>query len=66
MRAGGFIHGSEKEISYILDGKGNISVLFQKGQFELNGESYIPETCIDEYNEEYGTDYKTDDLYIEV
>lgn len=55
MRAG----GSEKEISYILDGKGNISILFQKGQFELNGESYIPETCIDEYNEEYGTGYKT-------
>lgn len=36
MRACGFIRGSEKEILYILDGKGNISVLFQKGQFELN------------------------------
>lgn len=36
------------------------------GRARLDGDSYIPSVCIEDFNEAYGTDYCTEDLGVDI
>ena len=64
MRLGVTVTGTADEIEKILDGDFGLAFkLIEKGQFEIDGDSYIPEECIEEYNEEYGTNHHYEENY---
>lgn len=67
VRLGCIIEGTKDEIEKILHGDelALINVVF-KGNTALSGESYIPEECIEEYNEDYGTHHPIKDVEFEL
>ena len=61
MRLGASVSGTKEEIDKVINGDANtLKQLLGKGQIEFNGDTYIPEECIEEYNAEYKTDYDPD------
>lgn len=70
MRLGADVYVTEEEAKTLLTDEkkaGDLLLkLFQKNQIRLNGESYIPEPCIAQYNQEHGTDYPEEDVEIDV
>lgn len=61
MRLGATVSGSKEEIEKVLDGDvETLKKLLDKKQIEFSGDTYIPEECIEDYNEEFDTDYEPD------
>jgi DNA replication protein DnaC len=65
MRLGITIRGSEEEMESLFneDKKSyeTLSKILQERRFEINGDSYIPETKVEEYNKEYNTQHEVGD-----
>lgn len=58
MRLGISVLGTSQNIDNIIKGDGNLlAKLLCEGQFEIDGDTYIPDTSIDNYNHENGTQY---------
>ena len=65
MRVGMTFRLTEEEVDSILNPKnGEISmrtiirIAFDEGRFELDGDTYVPEATVEEYNAKHGTDYE--------
>lgn len=61
LRLGVSIQITEAEEKIILDSDCEIAevirTIIAEGRFALDGDSYIPDESIEEFNETYGTDY---------
>ena len=68
MRLGAFVRGTAEEIEKVINGDGQmLQSLIKKGEYDITGDSYIPYSQIEEYNEEYGTDHDIcDDVYFDL
>ena len=66
MRLGVGLRISEAEEAVIFANDGRAERLLQKiiaeGRFMPDGDTYIPELTVEEYNQEYGTEYETGDI----
>lgn len=63
LRLGTTVQGSRKEIEKILNGDTEtLRELLEAGRYEIGGETYIPETVIEEYNGEHDTDFREEDV----
>lgn len=69
MRAGLNLSLTEEEANAILAPGASADAIDQtvkkiilEGRYSFSGESYIPQPCIEQYNDAYGTDYKADDI----
>ena len=66
MRLGVGLRISEAEEAVIFANDGRAERLLQKiiaeGRFVPDGDTYIPEVTVEEYNQEYGTEYETGDI----
>ena len=73
MRAGINLNLSAEEADAILAPGASAEAIEQtvkkiilEGRFSFSGESYIPQPCVEQYNDAYGTKYKADDIDFEV
>ena len=70
MRAGVTLNMTEQEYDIIMSGKPEgeelVKEIIKRGDFEFNGDSYIPESEMEQCNEAYGTEYETGDLTFEL
>ena len=66
LRLGVTVKGTKKEIEEILENGAETGEtlwnLLENKCFEINGESYIPASCVEEYNKENGTDFEEKDI----
>lgn len=62
LRAGIVLSGTKQEIDAIVSGDGDIKALLDKQQFEFQGDSYIPECSVEEYNRQYNTDFNVNEI----
>lgn len=59
MRLGVMLHGTEEELGAVMNGDyDTFHKLVSEGSFSVDGDSYIPECCVIEYNEKYGTNHE--------
>lgn len=62
MRLGVTLNGTKDELETLLsngeEGYNTLVKILREKRFVIDGESYIPEKCIEEYNNEYGTDHE--------
>ena len=65
MRLGVLLRGTEEEIESLFndDEKSyeTLTKILQERRFEIDGDSYIPETVVEEYNKEYNTQHEVGD-----
>ena len=65
LRVGVTLRSTKGEIERILaDGNDSGETLWnllKTGKFEIDGESYIPSCCIEQYNVEHNTDFNTEE-----
>lgn len=65
MRLGITLRGTEEEIESLFndDEKSyeTLTKILQERRFEIDGDSYIPETVVEEYNKEYNTQHEVGD-----
>lgn len=70
MRLGISLRGTEEEIESLFndDEKSyeTLTKILQERRFEINGDSYIPETVVEEYNKEYNTEHEVGDYGFEL
>lgn len=72
MRAGVTLNLAEDEVELILNSfdsivAGNVvAQALKDGRFRFDGESYIPEECVEGYNGEHGTDFEVADINMEL
>lgn len=73
MRAGINLNLSAEEADAILAPGASAETVEQtvkkiilEGRYSFSGESYIPQPCVEQYNDAYGTKYKADDIDFEV
>lgn len=62
LRAGIVLSGTKQEIDAIVSGNGNMKALLDKQQFKFQGDSYIPECSVEEYNRQYDTDFNVNEV----
>lgn len=63
MRLGVTLYGTAEEIGQLLseqDDEALVRILDEQ-RYEMDGDSYIPDCSVEEYNDTYGTDYETGD-----
>lgn len=65
-RIGATLYLNEKEAELLLNGdndeaKDLLKRMIYDNRFRLDGESYVPESSVAAFNEEYGKDYAVDD-----
>lgn len=56
------VYGSQQEIDDLVNGTGDLKALIDKGQYEPNGDSYIPTPCVEDYNECFGTNFEKGEI----
>ena len=65
MRLGISLRGTKEEIESLFndDEKSyeTLTKILQERRFEIDGDSYIPETVVEEYNKEYNTQHEVGD-----
>lgn len=63
MRLGITVTGSREEIEKILQGDEVVlASLLKKKKFNIDGETYIPSSCIEEYNNQNKTSFEEEDI----
>lgn len=63
LRLGATVQGSREEIEKILDGDAEtLRKLLEAGCYEIDGETYIPGSTVEEYNGEHDTDFEEEDV----
>lgn len=60
-RLSAWISGTKEEMDALLK-DGNIGNIIERGDFELEGVGYIPEFCVESYNDEYGEQHEICDV----
>ena len=73
MRAGINLSLTEEEAGAILAPGASTDAIEQtvrkiilEGRYSFSGESYIPQPCVEQYNDAYGTNYKADDIDFDI
>ena len=71
IRLGVSLEITEAEESAIFCGdnadiEAALAKIIADGRARLDGDSYIPSVCIEDFNEAYGTDYCTEDLGVDI
>ena len=66
MRVGATLYLNEKEAELLLNGDNNeakdlLKRMIYDNRFRLDGETYIPESSIEEFNEMYDKHYQPDE-----
>lgn len=66
-RVGCIINGTKEQMDYIMGVEGvksriTLEDMFDNGQVEYDGGTYIPQDCIESYNEEYGENIEVGDI----
>ena len=66
MRVGATVHLNEKEAETLLNGdnaeaKDLLKRMIYDNRFRLDGETYIPESSVEEFNEMYDKHYQPDE-----
>ena len=66
MRVGATLYLNEKEADLLLNGDNNeakdlLKRMIYDNRFRLDGESYIPESTITDFNEKYDKHYQEDE-----
>lgn len=69
-RIGATLYVDEKEADILLGedkdkAKDLLKQLVYDNKFRLDGESYVPESCVEAFNEEYGKDYEVGDYEVD-
>ena len=69
-RIGATLYINEKEAEILLgddDIKANdlLKRMIYDNRFRLDGESYVPESCVEAFNEEYDKDYEVGDYEVD-
>lgn len=63
MRLGVTVTGSKEEIEKMLQGDETVlACLLGKRKFNIDGETYVPSSCIEEYNSENKTSFEEEDI----
>lgn len=60
LRMGVTLTGTREEIDKLIN-EGDFGTMLVEGNWEFDGDSYIPADTIAEYNEKYGEDYEVQD-----
>lgn len=66
MRVGATLYLNEKEADLLLNGDNNeakdlLKRMIYDNRFRLDGESYVPESSVEEFNEMYDKHYQPDE-----
>ena len=66
MRVGATLYLNEKEAELLLNGDNNeakdlLKRMIYDNRFRLDGETYIPESSVEEFNEMYDKHYQPDE-----
>jgi len=62
-RLGAAITMTEEEADKVLTGDAETLIrILREGRFELEGDTYIPDVMIEDFNAEHGTKYTEQDL----
>lgn len=68
MRIGCTVRGTKEQMDTILKGEDyrlaeyTLKDMLNNGQIDIDGSCYIPEKCVEDYNEEYGDDIEVGDI----
>lgn len=63
VHVGMLVVGDANQIEAVINGDANmLRNLIEDEHFFVDGNSYIPESCIEEYNNDYGTDHEIKDI----
>ena len=66
LRIGITLCGDEQDIEQVVSGKdgreNTLMRLMKESSFVIDGDTYIPEPCIEQYNEDYGTTHEVGDV----
>lgn len=68
MRIGCTVRGTKEQMDTMLKGedyclaKYTLKEMFENGQVEIDGNTYVPESCVETYNKEYEGDIEPCDL----
>lgn len=62
-RIGVTLYGSKEEIEALFTDNFQeaLEKLFKEGKYKIDGDSYIPDSCIEEYDKKYGTNHMEED-----
>jgi hypothetical protein len=67
LRLGVTIETSQEKMREILSGNRDVlQQVINDGEFVVDGETYIPDFEVEEYNEDNGTDFKVEDKNFEL
>lgn len=71
MRLGVVLEMSAAEAETVLDGteddaEETVRRIIQTGRFRAEGDSYIPQTAIQDFNDTYGTDYEEGEIGFDI
>lgn len=67
VRLGVLVCGDAQQIEDVIKGDADTLVnLVKEQKFFIDGNSYIPESSIEEYNEDYGTHHPIKDVEFEL
>ena len=68
MRIGCTVRGTKEQMDTMLKGEDyrlaeyTLKEMFENGQVEIDGNTYVPESCVETYNKEYDGDIEPCDL----
>lgn len=63
LRLGGFVSGSKEDIEKVLEGDScTLRKLLEAGKFQVEGDTYIPESTISNYNSDNNTCFEEDNI----
>lgn len=68
MRIGCTVRGTKEQMDTIMKGEDyrlaeyTLKDMLNNGQIEIDGSCYVPEKCIEDYNEEYDDDVEVGDI----
>lgn len=63
LRMGVTLTGTREEIDKLIN-EGDFGTMLYEGNWEFDGDSYIPDDSIDVYNNEYGENYIVKDFEV--
>lgn len=68
MRIGCTVRGTKEQMDTMLRGEDyrlaeyTLKDMLNNGQIDIDGSCYVPEKCVEDYNEEYGDDVEVGDI----
>ena len=70
MRIGCIVGGTKEQMDAMMKSddlrlaKYTLNEMFDNGQVKIDGNTYIPDSCVESYNEEYGEDIEPFDIEV--